>query len=56
MLMLLTVCIVMTYSASALGVAHQALEEINPAGDNILIQGAIINLSVYIYKSLPSHM
>lgn len=26
-------------SASALGVAHQALEEINPSGDNILIQG-----------------
>lgn len=25
--------------ASALGVAHQALEEINPSGDNILIQG-----------------
>lgn len=25
---------------SALGVAHQALEEINPAGDDILIQGA----------------
>ena len=24
---------------SALGVAHQALEEINPSGDNILIQG-----------------
>ena len=28
-----TACIV------ALGVAHQALEEINPAGDDILIQG-----------------
>lgn len=27
------------YSISALGVAHQALEEINPSGDNILIQG-----------------
>lgn len=27
------------HSASALGVAHQALEEINPSGDNILIQG-----------------
>lgn len=27
------------YTFPALGVAHQALEEINPAGDNILIQG-----------------
>ena len=32
----------------ALGVAHQALEEINPAGDNILIQGFLfVYLTIY---------
>lgn len=37
----------------ALGVAHQALEEINPAGDDILIQGPAITCRILLqYRSL----
>ena len=36
----------------ALGVAHQALEEINPAGDNILIQGVKVACVLWFIQNV----